>query len=541
MKEDQREPARSATCSSKPAAAQRCACARERAARSSRGVGDRLAGRSAPPARRRAPRAGRGTAAPRRRRSRPARRRRPAASGRPGGSARARAPRLARGRSRRPAARPSASSSAATSAPRRRCATETRASAGGLGRQRQPRPARRRARRRSRRRSRRSRGPRSAARKRHAAHARLGLEGARRGDRGRRLVEGVERAEEQPDLLAGDHHRGAPAASASRLRARAALAGRRPAARAAPRPARGSMRRRAGRARRAAGRPRRALAEVARQERPRASPRRRGRSWRMREPTDEHQYTLPPSNCRPSALAHSMTIGRARDPPLLSRWLSSRCSASRTRRRRAAGPPPQPNAAQIELGLRKLGVAGSVLYVAAHPDDENTALLAYLANGALRARRLPVAHARRRRAEPGRRRAGAGAGPHPHAGAAGRAPHRRRRAVLHARARLRLLEDPRRDAAHLGQGRGPRRRGLGDPPLPPRRDHHALLARAVGHPRPPHGLGDAGAGGVPRRRRPAVSPRAARGRRRRPGRRGGSSGTARRWNMQAGRRSVAAS
>ena len=49
---------------------------------------------------------------------------------------------------------------------------------------------------------------------------------------------------------------------------------------------------------------------------------------------------------------------------------------------RAAGPPPQPNAAQIQLGLAKLGVAGSVLYIAAHPDDENTALLAYLANGA---------------------------------------------------------------------------------------------------------------------------------------------------------------
>jgi LmbE family N-acetylglucosaminyl deacetylase len=48
----------------------------------------------------------------------------------------------------------------------------------------------------------------------------------------------------------------------------------------------------------------------------------------------------------------------------------------------AAGPPAQPNAAQIALGLRKLGVTGSVLYVAAHPDDENTALLAYLANGA---------------------------------------------------------------------------------------------------------------------------------------------------------------
>jgi len=48
----------------------------------------------------------------------------------------------------------------------------------------------------------------------------------------------------------------------------------------------------------------------------------------------------------------------------------------------AAAPPPQPNAAAIAAGLRKLGVVGSVLYVAAHPDDENTALLAELANGA---------------------------------------------------------------------------------------------------------------------------------------------------------------
>jgi LmbE family N-acetylglucosaminyl deacetylase len=45
-----------------------------------------------------------------------------------------------------------------------------------------------------------------------------------------------------------------------------------------------------------------------------------------------------------------------------------------------SGPPPQPDAAQIELALRKLGVVGSVLYVAAHPDDENTNLLAYLGN-----------------------------------------------------------------------------------------------------------------------------------------------------------------
>ena len=36
-----------------------------------------------------------------------------------------------------------------------------------------------------------------------------------------------------------------------------------------------------------------------------------------------------------------------------------------------------PNAAEIQLGLEKLNVVGSVLYIAAHPDDENTAALAY--------------------------------------------------------------------------------------------------------------------------------------------------------------------
>lgn len=39
------------------------------------------------------------------------------------------------------------------------------------------------------------------------------------------------------------------------------------------------------------------------------------------------------------------------------------------------------NSARIKLQLEKLSVLGRVLYVAAHPDDENTRLLAYLANG----------------------------------------------------------------------------------------------------------------------------------------------------------------
>ncbi len=40
---------------------------------------------------------------------------------------------------------------------------------------------------------------------------------------------------------------------------------------------------------------------------------------------------------------------------------------------------PPADIATIEQGLKKLNVLGSVLYVAAHPDDENTRLLAYLA------------------------------------------------------------------------------------------------------------------------------------------------------------------
>src|SRR2546426_12733600 len=38
-------------------------------------------------------------------------------------------------------------------------------------------------------------------------------------------------------------------------------------------------------------------------------------------------------------------------------------------------------AAEIALQLEKLNVLGSVLMIAAHPDDENTALLAYFARG----------------------------------------------------------------------------------------------------------------------------------------------------------------
>ena len=46
-------------------------------------------------------------------------------------------------------------------------------------------------------------------------------------------------------------------------------------------------------------------------------------------------------------------------------------------------PPEQMNASEIQLVLQKLNVLGRVLYIAAHPDDENTNLMAFWSNGSL--------------------------------------------------------------------------------------------------------------------------------------------------------------
>ena len=42
--------------------------------------------------------------------------------------------------------------------------------------------------------------------------------------------------------------------------------------------------------------------------------------------------------------------------------------------------PKSYTSSELLLQLKKLPVLGSVLYIAAHPDDENTRLLTYLAN-----------------------------------------------------------------------------------------------------------------------------------------------------------------
>ena len=46
-------------------------------------------------------------------------------------------------------------------------------------------------------------------------------------------------------------------------------------------------------------------------------------------------------------------------------------------------PKPTLSSSEIKLALQKLDVLGSVLYIAAHPDDENTSLIAYFAKGKL--------------------------------------------------------------------------------------------------------------------------------------------------------------
>src|SRR3970282_436589 len=50
----------------------------------------------------------------------------------------------------------------------------------------------------------------------------------------------------------------------------------------------------------------------------------------------------------------------------------------------ALGQPSSPvSSSELALRLKKLTVLGSALYVAAHPDDENTTLISYLAKGRL--------------------------------------------------------------------------------------------------------------------------------------------------------------
>ncbi|MEO0790732.1 MAG: PIG-L family deacetylase, partial [Bacteroidota bacterium] len=45
-----------------------------------------------------------------------------------------------------------------------------------------------------------------------------------------------------------------------------------------------------------------------------------------------------------------------------------------------AQAPPRLNSSEIYAGIQKLQVLGSALYIAAHPDDENTRMISHFAN-----------------------------------------------------------------------------------------------------------------------------------------------------------------
>ena len=96
----------------------------------------------------------------------------------------------------------------------------------------------------------------------------------------------------------------------------------------------------------------------------------------------------------PSAPAHDQAISLSPGgtwmhcvPRRMTGWRLACCLAAVVPVLTAAvaSPDPRPrppmDAAQIRLALDRLEVVGSAMMIAAHPDDENTALLAWLANG----------------------------------------------------------------------------------------------------------------------------------------------------------------
>ncbi|MCS7037567.1 MAG: PIG-L family deacetylase [Saprospiraceae bacterium] len=69
-----------------------------------------------------------------------------------------------------------------------------------------------------------------------------------------------------------------------------------------------------------------------------------------------------------------------RCPVLVFRWLSAAALAFAFLSKAPAQRPVRPNAADLHDAIKRLSVLGSVLYVAAHPDDENQRFISYCAN-----------------------------------------------------------------------------------------------------------------------------------------------------------------
>ena len=138
-------------------------------------------------------------------------------------------------------------------------------------------------------------------------------------------------------------------------------------------------------------------------------------------------------------------------------------------------PTPLTGAAELSQTLDQLNTLGSVLMLGAHPDDENTAVIAYFARG----RHMRTAYLSATRGEGGQNLIGTEqaeqmglirtqellAAP----------PYRRGRAVLHAGNRFRLLEKSRGSTREMGPRASAQRHGPRHPALPARRRHLAVL------------------------------------------------------------------
>ena len=129
--------------------------------------------------------------------------------------------------------------------------------------------------------------------------------------------------------------------------------------------------------------------------------------------------------------------------------------------------PRQDGASETWQKLLKLRTTASVMHVTAHPDDEHGGVLAKLSRGdGARLALLTL-----NRGESGDNAIGPqlfdGLGSDPHRRTADRrSPLRRRRAVLHHRRRLRLLEAARGSARQMGPRDGAARRGAHHPHEP---------------------------------------------------------------------------
>ena len=142
----------------------------------------------------------------------------------------------------------------------------------------------------------------------------------------------------------------------------------------------------------------------------------------------------------------------------------------------------------LGLALRHLGNTGIFMHTTAHPDDENNGLLVMLNRGQGIPDGARDRDPRQRRTERDRPGDLRGARRAADRGAGGAAPLRRRRTVLHARGRLRLLVQPRRDVREVGTRRDHRRLRPADPHDPPGRHRHAAADRQRRR-TAPHGVG----------------------------------------------------